>query len=417
MGLYGMMITSASGMAAQSNQLSAVADNIANADTVGYKRASQEFSTLVLRSGTADYNSGSVQSNLRRMNGDQGILSYTSSPTDLALQGNGFFVVSAADGTMALTRAGGFAKNGNGELVNAAGFKLMAYPASGGQSPAVNSYAGLVPVNIATLGPVAQPSTRSVLAVNLPPDKPAISAANAPSANTASAQFSAMTSLVAYDNVGSAKTLDVYQTKIAANTWQVAVFDRAAAAPGGGFPYASGPLVTQVLSFDPANGNLAATPVTLDVPVPNGRTLLLDLSKSTELAGNYAVQEASINGSAPSPVDHVEVGADGTVSAIYKNGTRATVYQIPIASVPSPDRLDFSTGNVYFPTLESGGVLIGLPQTGSLGKIVSGALEKSTVDIATELTTMISSQHSYTANSKVFQTAADLMDVLINLKR
>lgn len=416
MGLYGMMITSASGMAAQSNQLSAVADNIANADTVGYKRASQEFSTLVLRSGTADYNSGSVQSNLRRMNGDQGILSYTSSPTDLALQGNGFFVVSAADGTMALTRAGGFAKNGNGELVNAAGFKLMAYPASGGQSP-VNSYAGLVPVNIATLGPVAQPSTQSLLAVNLPPDKPAISAANAPSANTASAQYSAMTSLVAYDNVGIAKTLDVYQTKIAANTWQVAVFDRAAAAPGGGFPYASGPLATQALSFDPANGRLAATPVTLDVPVPNGRTLLLDLSKSTELAGNYAVHEASINGSAPSPVDHVEVGADGTVSAIYKNGTRATVYQIPIASVPSPDRLDFSTGNVYFPTLESGGVQIGLPQTGSLGKIVSGALEKSTVDIATELTTMISSQHSYTANSKVFQTAADLMDVLINLKR
>ncbi len=417
MGLYGMMITSASGMAAQSNQLSTVADNIANADTIGYKRAAQEFSTLVLRSGTSDYNSGSVEANLRRMNSDQGILSYTSSATDLALQGEGFFVVSSTDGKMALTRAGGFAKDGNGDLVNAAGFKLMAYPASGGKTPVVNGFTGLVPVNIATLGPVAQPSTRASLAVNLPPDKPAIAAASTPGANAATAQFSAMTSLVAYDNVGSAKTLDVYQTKTGDNTWQVAVFDRAAAAPGGGFPYASGPLATQVLAFDPGNGKLAATPVTLSVPIPNGQAVLLDLSKSTELAGAYAVNDASINGSAPSPVDRIEVGADGTVSALYKNGTRATVYQIPIASVPSPDRLDFSTGNVYFPTLESGNVQIGLPQTGSLGKIVSGALEKSTVDIATELTTMISSQHSYTANSKVFQTAADLMDVLINLKR
>lgn len=417
MGLYGMMVTSASGMAAQANQLSTVADNIANVDTVGYKRASEEFSTLVIRSGTTDYNSGSVETKLRRLNSDQGTLSYTSSPTDLALQGEGFFVVSAADGTTALTRAGGFAENGNGELVNAAGFKLMAYPAGTGKGSVINGYTGLVPVNIAALASVAQPSTRASLAVNLPPEKPVVPSANLPSANDASSQYSSMTSLVAYDNVGAPKTLDIYQAKIADNTWQITVFDRAGAAAGGGFPYASGPLATQNLTFNATNGKLMATPLTISVPVPNGFTLPLDLSRSTELAGGYAVNDATIDGRAPSAVDYVEVGSNGEVSAVYKNGSRATVYQIPIASVPSPDRLDLRTGNVYFPTPESGNVQVGLPETGGRGKIVSNALEDSTVDIATELTTMISSQHSYTANSKVFQTAAELMDVLINLKR
>jgi flagellar hook protein FlgE len=174
------------------------------------------------------------------MNSRQCTLTYTSSPTDLAVEGQGFFVVSDANGTMSLTRAGSFAKNGNGDLVNAAGFKLMAYPVTGGTNPVTNGFAGLVPVSIASLGPVAQPSTFGTLSVNLPPES-AVVTGSLPSSNAPGAVHTKMTSLVVYDNVGTAKTLDIYETKTATNTWEIAVFDRSAATIGG-FPYTGGPL-------------------------------------------------------------------------------------------------------------------------------------------------------------------------------
>jgi flagellar hook protein FlgE len=418
MSLFGMMKTSASGMTAQANLLGTVSDNIANSSTTGYKSATEEFSTLVLESGVSDYQSGAVESHTRTFISQQGGFDYTSSPTDLAIRGQGFFVVSAPDGTMSLTRAGSFVKNGDGDLVNAAGYKLMAYPSAAGATPVANGLAGLSVVNISTLGMIAQPSAKGNLFVNLPPGSSTVGAANLPSANTAGSQFTKMTSIVVYDNIGAEKTLDVYETKTAANIWEFAVFDRAQANGGGGFPYASGPLVTASLVFNPATGALASTsPTSVAIPVPNGAMLNLDLSKSTELAADYAVRDVNIDGSAPSAVDHVDINAAGDLVAVYKNGSRAVSYSIPLANVPSPDNLEQQSGNIFRLTADSGGIIVGKAGSNGFGDVVPSALEKSTVDIASELTTMIESQHSYTANSKVFQTAADLMDVLINLKR
>lgn len=418
MSLYGMMRTSASGMTAQSNMLSTVADNIANASTTGYKRASEEFSTLVLESGVADYESGAVESHTRRFISKQGSFNFTSSATDLAIRGQGFLIVSGADGAMSLTRAGSFVKDGDGYLVNAAGYQLMAYPSAAGTNPVSNGLAGLVPVNIATLGMLAQPSSVGRLFVNLPPDSTAVAPASLPSANTVTSAFTKVTSLVAYDNIGASKTLDIYETKTAANTWEIAVFDRAAASPGGGFPYGSGPLATTTLTFDPTNGALAAaSPASIAIPVPNGASLTLDLSKSTELAAGYVVRDVAVNGSGPSDVDRIDISEAGELFAIYKNGARSESYRIPLANVPSPDNLAPVTGNLFALTADSGSIIVGQAGTTGLGELVSNALEKSTVDIGSELTTMIEAQHSYTANSKVFQTAADLMEVLINLKR
>ena len=418
MSLYGMMRTSASGMSAQANLLGTVSDNIANSSTTGYKRASEEFSTLVLELGTADYVSGAVESHTRHEIEAQGAFNYTSSPTDLAIRGQGFFVVSSSDGTTSLTRAGSFVTDGDGKLVNAAGLQLMGYPAANGVTPISNGLSGMVSVDVGAMNLVAQPSTKGTLSVNLPPTGTLVAAADLPSANSATAKYTKMTSLVAYDNIGAAKTLDIYESRSAANTWEIAVFDRSAQSAAGGFPYSSGPLSTTTLSFDPTNGSPAASSATsISVPVPNGNSLVLDLSGVTELAADYVVRQASVDGSAPSAVDHIEISDSGELSAIYKNGSRKVAYQIPLANVTSPDNLEVRSGNIFNATATSGSVLVGLPKTGSLGGFVSGALEKSTVDVATELTVMIESQHSYTANSKVFQTAADLMDVLINLKR
>lgn len=420
MSLYGMMRTGVSGMAAQSNRLSSVSDNIANADTTGYKRSQTEFSTLVIPSTPGTYSSGGVASTTVATISQQGPLQYTTSNTDLALQGNGFFIVSDASGTPYLTRAGSFVENkATGTLVNTAGFALMGYSyAAGVPSATANGFNGLVPVTIAHSDLTASPSTTGVFTANLPADGSIVAAANLPSTNAATATYSQKSSLVTYDNLGSKVMLDVYFTKSANNTWEVSVYNQADATPNTGFPYSSGPLATQTLNFDPANGKLAGASATdITIPVPNGQSLNLDLSSMTQLSTGYIVANAQVNGNAPSTIDKVAISQDGIVSAQYDDGTIRALYRIPLANVPSPDHLQTLPGNVFTESTDSGPVHIGFANSGGFGSINSGALESSNVDIADELTNMIAAQRSYTANSKVFQTGTDLMDIVVNLKR
>ncbi|HXF55680.1 MAG TPA: flagellar hook protein FlgE [Hyphomicrobiaceae bacterium] len=418
MGLSGIMRTSASGMAAQANRLSTVADNIANASTTGYKRASTEFSSILLESGS-EYLSGSVKTNVRYAISEQGAFSFTTSATDLAVNGNGFFIVSDSNQQTFLTRAGSFVKNGDGDLVNAAGYRLMGYSlANGAPNVVANSTAGLEVVNIGNLALQANPPNLGTFFVNLPLNAAIVAPADLPSANAATATYTAKTSLVSYDNLGNLVTLDVYATKTAAHTWEIAVFNQADAGAGGGFPYAAAPLATETLTFDPNTGQLdAGSPTGISIPIPNGATVDLDMSQTSQLAADYIVLEATMNGNAPSQVERVEIDDDGVLYAVFENGARVATYQIPLATVASPDNLKPLAGNVFAPSIDSGNVQIGFAGQGGLGSIVSNALEQSTVDIASELTTMIESQRSYTVNSKVFQTGADLMDVLVNLKR
>ena len=419
MGLYNMMRTSASGMSAQANRLGTVADNIANSSTTGYKRASMEFSSLVLESGNAEFNSGSVEPHLRYAISEQGGFRFTTSTTDLAIKGDGFFVVSDQENQSLLTRAGSFVKDATGNLVNTAGFTLMGYDVANGSGGAVaNGTAALQPVNIGTLALEANPSTTGKLFVNLPSNAAVVPAGSRPSDNIAGSTYTAKTSLVSYDNLGNEVTVDVYSSKTASNTWQVAVFDRAGAAPGGGFPYSGGPLANTTLTFDPGNGQLAvASPTTVSFAIPQGATLALDMSQSSQLATDYTVLEASADGNAPSTVDRVEIADDGMLYAVFENGARYATYQIAVARVPSPDNLLPLSGNVFAQWVNSGDIQIGRAGSDGFGTVVSSALEELTVDLASELTSMIESERNYTANSKVFQTGAELMDVLVNLKR
>jgi len=419
MSLYGLMRTSVSGMGAQAQRLATVADNVANANTTGYKSVSCEFSSLLLATCPGSYDSGSVLTDVRNHVSMQGSLLNTSSVTDLAISGQGFFVVSDADGTPFLTRSGSFVGNGDGQLYNAAGFTLLGYRLDPDLPDiTVNGYTGLEPINLNNISLAASPSTAGSFAANLPADALPVAAADLPSLNAASAQYSAKASLVTYDNLGGEVIVDLYFSKISDNQWEATVYNKADAAAGTGFPYSSGPLAVTALSFDPANGNLLdASASAIDIPIPGGSTLSLDLADASQLAADYTVLSASINGNAPSATDAIEIARDGTVYATYSNGARSPVYRIPLAHVTSPDMLMPLPGNVYTATADSGDVQIGFAETGSLGKIISSTLEQSTVDLATELTSMIDAQRSYTANSKVFQTGSELMDVLVNLKR
>jgi flagellar hook protein FlgE len=422
MSLYGMMRTGVSGMNAQANRLSATPDNIANSSTAGYKRASTQFSTLVIPGSTGNYNSGGVTTTTRYAISEAGIPQYTTSPTDLAINGDGFFIVADTNGTPYMTRAGNFVPDDQGHLVNAAGFTLLGYSFANG-TPAVtaNGFAGLEPVTVSQTGLTATPSSAGDFYANLPLDADIVTAADLPSANATTATYTAKSSLVAYDNAGSKQMLDVYFTKTGANTWEVAVFDQSQATAGSGFPYGaagSAPLATQTLTFDPTTNQLTtASASTIDVPVPNGGTVTLDLSQSTQFGTGYSVYDAKVNGNPPSAIQDVQIADDGTVYAQYDDGSLRALYRIPLATVESPDNLKVLAGNVFAATADSGDPTVGFPGEGKAGTVKSGALENSNVDIAQELTDMIESQRTYTANSKVFQTGSDLMDVLVNLAR
>ncbi|CDZ35617.1 flagellar hook protein FlgE [Neorhizobium galegae] len=433
MSIFGTMKTAVSGMNAQANRLGTVGDNIANSSTVGYKRSSTAFSTLVLPSTQGSYSSGGVETNVRYSIAEQGGIQYTTSSTDLAIQGEGFFIVSDPNGTPYLTRAGAFVKDATGFLKNTAGFNLMGYP-YGTNPPAavVNGFNGLEEININDFGMVSSPSTAGSFPANLDKGAAIVPLANRPGANAATAVITNKSSLTAYDHAGAKVLYDFYYTKTGAgpDTWEVSVY-RQDQSTNGGFPYtATAPKVlvqqTVTLEFDPNTNKLKTTapasPNSITFVDPNdgatpAQSIKIDLSDMTQFAAAFTPGKGIIDGNAPSPITDVEIGGDGLVTAVYQDGGRRPIYQVALATVPSIDKLLPQNGNVYLPTNDSGVVTIGFPQAGAFGQIYSGALESSNVDIASELTEMIESQRVYTANSKVFQTGSDLMDVLINLKR
>jgi len=420
MSIGGLMRTSVSGMAAQSNRLSAVSENIANASTIGYKSSKAEFSSLLLDASSSSYASGGVETTVRREISQQGVLQSSTSYSDLAIKGDGFFLVQDASGNVSLTRAGAFVPDGSGHLVNSAGFMLLGMPLADGDATLLpaNGVAGLQPVDLSSSKLETTPTTIGELSVNLPADAEIVASGDMPSANGPGALYSARTSIIAYGNLGEEVTLDVYYARSATTgEWEVSVFDGAGRSASGGLPYAAGPLATATLQFD-SKGNLTSTsPSSLNIAVPGGESMTLSLSDTTCQVADFTIMTVDANGNPPMAPSGLEISADGIVSQIYSNGSRRSVYQIPVATVASPDKLIPKSGNVYQLSSESGDIVLGGANSGGRGAIISGALESSTVDMASELTDMVEAQRNYTANSRVFQTGSELMDVLVNLKR
>ena len=388
MSLFGAMRTSISGMNAQTLRIGAVSENIANVSTTGYKRQRTEFETICGSNTLAPYYTGGVATHLQALNDEQGSVQLTGRSTDLALRGTGFFVVSDDDGTPALTRAGAFVPDADGRLRNAAGYYLMGYDLADAGAQASNGYSGLTRIDVNQVALTAKASTSGFLVANLDADA-AVGAVS-------------KTSLIAYDALGHKTKLDIELVKGAGGAWSGTI---------------SGPEspVQVDLAFDPATGKITS-PLSVAIPIPNGETVTLEISGMTQLAAPFAVSQAGIDGHAPSQLDRVEIGADGVVAAIYEDGTVVPRYKLPIANVVSPNNLAAVDGNVWRESLASGPVVLGEAQTGGRGSVMAGALEASTVDLASELTTMIEAQRGYAANSKVFQAGSELLDVLMNLK-
>jgi flagellar hook protein FlgE len=355
--------TSVSGMSSDQNWLSSISQNVANANTTGYKNLETDFSTMVDQVATGTAEGAGVQTSSVSLNALQGSVVSTQTATNLAVQGAGFFVVSDSGGNVYLTRNGSFVPDSSsGNLVNGSGYYLMANNVQNGQAASsTNSLSSLQKVNVERAGLTAEATTSGSLAVNLP---------SMATTTTTPDQ----TSLVVYDSLGAAQTVDLQFTNTGANAWTV------------GASVNGTSVGSQTLTF--TNGALpSGTTLTLNSTI-TGSTIPIDLSNTTQLATGFAVTSATANGSAPATLTGVSIAKDGTLSYNYSNGASVAAYDIPLANVASPDNLSSVSGGAYTTTAASGPIFVGSAGS-TLGSIESSSLESSTVDIATELTDMI----------------------------
>lgn len=428
MSILSAMYSAVSGLGAQSTKLGVISDNISNSSTTGYKRSEVEFSSLVTEQVSKhSYSAGGVESNVRMQIDRQGLVQATSSSTDIAINGEGFFVVAdvaGADPTqdlMALTRAGSFTPDAEGNLQNAAGYYLMGWRLNPdgttvNANPSRDSFIGMETVNISGLNFTGAPTTEVEFAGNLP----AQLANGTPGAPI-------RTSIEYYSDLGNPYSLTLEWTPSSdgiANHWGLNIYD---SQTGGG----TTPVYSNVVTFN-ASGPNAGTPSAIPglaggvLPLSvNGGTQALDLNIGdinnvngiTQFAGEYVPTRITKNGAVFGVVNRIEMSEDGIVTAVYDNGLRRPIYQVPLATVQNPNGLQSITGTAYQLSNDSGTLYLWDAQTGPAGKTVGNALERSNVDIAQELTSLIETQRSYSTNAKVVQTADEMLEEITRLKR
>jgi flagellar hook protein FlgE len=297
-------------------------------------------------------------------------------------------VTNGGTGATYLTRAGSFSPDTTGNLVNTAGYTLMGYAIDPTTGLASSS---LTPVNVSSSTLAVTPTTSGTLTGNLP-------------STAATGATETSPSFTVYDDLGTAVPITMNYTNNGSGSWTATAED------------ASGNTVgSATLQFNTTTGALTS-PTTLSItPTATDGTfagsISVNISGLTQLASGFA-NTSDLNGNAPSKLSSVTIGTDGTLTGVYASGATATLYDIPVVTVTSPDSLTSLNGDVYQQNDQSGNIIYNTAGTGSAGKIEADNLEGSTVDLATQLTNMIVAQSSYEANSKVLQTVADLLSKL-----
>jgi len=416
-----------SGLTAESTALSTIANNLSNQNTTGYKDKVVLFSDLFYQnlgtSGAGDpiqlgagVEVGSTPSMFT-----QGSVSATGVPTDVAIQGNGFFVVQSASGVVSYTRAGDFSTDKNNYLVTADGQQVLGYPAVGG---VINTGGGLAPLQLGagTISPPTQ-TANVQLTVNL-------------NASTVPTDAPYSTPIQIYDSLGAVHNLTATFTNTGANTWDyslsIPATDLSAAKATGilatgtltfngngvlvGDTAATGGTVTGALSNVtgiPIKGFAdGASDMTFDWNVLNGTTPVL-----TQVAAPDSTTSANQDGSSSGSLASFAIGSDGIITGSFSNGKTQALGQIALASFSNDNGLQLNGNTDFTPTLASGQAVVGVPGSGELGTLSGGSLELSNVDIATEFANRIVAQRGFEADAKAVTTFDQITQDTIALKQ
>ena len=421
MGIQSAMYSGVSGLNTNSQAMSVIGNNLANTNTLGFKGSRTIFSDVL----SSNVNGSGGMSQVGRGVGlsiidpifNQGTFETTSSGTDVAIEGSGFFVLKEPDDNTAYyTRAGSFRFDENGYLVNPEGLRVQ-----GKLFDLINNNNELLPydptdIRVANVGLVsANPTSEMTFVTNLNANTPVIDTATYPAIDpTVRQSYSYAASTEVFDSLGQSHLLTVYwrMTDQINNTWEAAYgvdngttvtslpdmhFTNIGQSPTYPDPFTA---TTGTISW----GNGAADSVI---------TIKLDC---TQYASSSSVIGTAQNGYTAGELTNVAINNDGVVVASYSNGRQINVAQLILAKFQNPGGLQQAGANRFLATNDVGIIRVGLPGP-ELGRLFTNALEQSNVDMGQEFVNMIATQRGFQANSKIITTVDDMLNELINLKR
>ncbi|SNS60996.1 flagellar hook protein FlgE [Noviherbaspirillum humi] len=420
-----------SGLNGASKMLETLGNNIANANTAGFKQSNVQFSdvyaTAFAGSVSGQVGIGTKVSQVSQQFG-QGNITSTSNSMDLAINGGGFFRLND-NGAIVYSRNGQFNLDKDGHVVNASGAHLTGYAVD----PTTGKIASGAPSDIVINTADLKPSATSTVKAQLNLNSQATTLTPALFDPTKPDTYSNATSVNVYDSLGNTIVLQTYYVKTGANSWNVY-------ATGGGTltpattpatPVAQitfdskGALATQAY-VDPATGvaNPALKP-TVNVPLPATSaaaplSVTLDFNdknmQTTQFGAPFSVNALNQDGYTSGRLAGFTTGADGLITGRYTNGKNALLGQVVLANFTNPNGLQPLGNNAWAETPTSGVPLVGAPETGSLGTLQASAVEDSNVDLTAELVAMITAQRVYQANAQTIKTQDQVLQTIVNLR-
>lgn len=407
-----------SGLDAASKQLNVIGNNVANANTVGFKSSRAEFGDLYANSfyGLASTQAGiGVQTMSVTQQMTQGNLITSNNNLDLAINNNGFFVVSdstgGSSGTLRYTRNGEFQVDRNGFVVNN-GDQLQGWPASNGVI--VQGPLSSLQLQTALISPHA--TTNMAMGINVD-SRDTVPALTFAPTNPLSYNWSNSASL--YDSLGNAHNLTLYYVKNTptgtGTNWTVYPYvDGTAASTQGATPAAN-----FTLNFSTTGLLTTSMPIGLSAAVSVGAVspvlFNLDYSNSTQFAQNSGTNSLTNDGYATGTLSSMNISNTGVIQATYSNGQTNTIGQIALANFTNQQGLQPLGNNRWEETFNSGPSQLNAPGSGTVGTIRASALESSNVDLTTELVNMITAQRYYQANAQTIKTQDAVLQTLVNL--
>jgi flagellar hook protein FlgE len=426
MGILSSLYTGITGLQGQGEALSIYGDNIANANTVGFKTSRPEFQDVVAKSlkGALGGNQIGRGTRLAAVNPifSQGSIVQTESATDLAITGDGFFVINGPDG-QSFTRNGAFHFDKDGKLINADNFRVQGFQAD--DKGKVTSKMGDISVDRTVVDAKKTSDVKMYMNLDLRADK---GLKFDPEKPEQTAHFA--TGVTVYDTAGTAHVVTVYFNKEDDGKWRWHAMAKGEEVIGGQkdkmYEQATGTLTFNTegrlqeqtidkSSFQFNKGALPDQYIKFDFgdDVKSGGQGL----QITQYGTNSEAYKTTQDGYTAGTLAGLTFNDDGMLAAVYTNGQNINVAQIALGKFENPEGLFKMGQNRFRESRLSGQATIGAPQAGGRGRVSSKTIESSTTDIANEFINLMTSQRNFQANSKVISTADEMMQEILNIKR
>ncbi len=439
MSITSALYTGVTGLQAMGNSIQVVGNNIANSNTVGFKAMRADFSDLLYQSLNTGGNSSQlgrgVQIETISRHFAQGAFLNSTSVTDMAINGRGFFIVSDGNGSF-YTRAGNFKTNSNGDLINTDGLGVQGYLYNAvGQPSGIRGT-----INLSNLTSAPQMTSSINIGANVSADS-SITAFDIANPGNTSAYSTSMT---VYDSLGRAHNMILYFNKVQEydatvpqnSQWEWhAVVDGAEVndddplnppTPTAGMPWETG---FGTLEFN-GNGQLIAqtgsATFNFTGGATQGQTIMFDfgddiasggtgLGGTTQFAGPSVTDTQTQNGYPAGSLEDILVDGDGFITGVFSNGRTRTVAQLALANFQNEGGLYAVGSNLFVETPHSGQPTVSAPNTGATGSVSGNSLESSNVDLSNEFVTLIINQRAFQANSRIVSTGNDMLQVIVQL--